>query len=118
MFDVRGLNGGRTRARTWDPLIKSQLVFETNQQLSKTKAVKPACTGQWLSSDLSNRLGMLRSVILIVAVALLALCASVETSRAELQMRSSMDDWCQPAKATGHTILRWKAPSLSLIHIS
>ena len=23
-FDLRGLFGGRTRARTWDPLIKSQ----------------------------------------------------------------------------------------------
>jgi hypothetical protein len=23
-----GVNGGRTRARTWDPLIKSQLLYQ------------------------------------------------------------------------------------------
>jgi hypothetical protein len=26
--DFRWLNGGRTRARTWDPLIKSQLLYQ------------------------------------------------------------------------------------------
>jgi hypothetical protein len=82
------VDGRRNRARTCDPLIKSQLVFETNQQLSKTKAVKPASNGPWLSSDLSNRLGMLRWVILIVAVAMLALFASVESSRADLHYES------------------------------
>jgi hypothetical protein len=28
LFDVRGLFGGRTRARTWDPLIKSKLLYQ------------------------------------------------------------------------------------------
>ena len=26
--EVSDLNGGRTRARTWDPLIKSQLLYQ------------------------------------------------------------------------------------------
>ena len=25
---LSGINGGRTRARTWDPLIKSQLLYQ------------------------------------------------------------------------------------------
>lgn len=28
VFDFSGKHGGRTRARTWDPLIKSQLLYQ------------------------------------------------------------------------------------------
>jgi hypothetical protein len=51
------MNGGRSRDRTYDPLIKSQMVFESNQRLSSAKSVKPATIRQWDSSDLSNPIG-------------------------------------------------------------
>lgn len=53
---------------------------------------------------------MLGHIVTVAVAAILALGASVSSSRAELQMQSSMDHWCKPAKVTGHTILRWKAP--------
>jgi hypothetical protein len=40
-----GINGGRTRTRTWDPLIKSQLLY----QLSYAPGILPAgCAGEVL----------------------------------------------------------------------
>ena len=88
--------GGRSRARTCDPLIKSQLVFETNQQLSKPKAVKPTSNGQWLSSDLSNQRVLSRAreisrrrcnVCLLSALALLTVGACTP--------RYSTADWSE-----------------------
>lgn len=48
---------------------------------------------------------------LTIALICLTLCLGVNSSRAELEMQSSLDEWCMPAKAAGHTILRWKAPN-------
>ena len=62
-------------------------------------------------ADVGQRvLGVLRWVILIVAVALSGLFASVESSRADLHYESSMEARCRPANPTTHSILRWKHP--------
>jgi hypothetical protein len=53
-------------------------------------------------------LRVLRCMLLVAAVALLALCASVESSRADLYFERTMEEWCWPAKPTTHGILRWK----------
>ena len=62
-------------------------------------------------ADVGQRvLGVLRWVILIVAVALSGLFASVESSRADLYFESNMEAWCRPANPVSYRILRWKAP--------
>ena len=72
-FGFAEVFGGRTRARTWDPLIKSQQVFESDQPLSKTKGVKPASNGQWLSADLSNRTRVFSAFVALPAAVCLRL---------------------------------------------
>ena len=105
------MGGGRTRARTWDPLIKSQLVFKSAQGLSQTKSVKPATNGQWVSSDLSNLSGALGRVALAFVIVWLGLCASCETSHADLYYESSINEWCRPASPTTQNIVRWRQPN-------
>jgi len=43
-------------------------------------------------------------------VVLSGLCASVESSRADLYFESNMEARCRPANPTTHSILRWKHP--------
>ena len=40
-FEPWRLGGGRTRARTWDPLIKSQLLYQLSYAPGKTAPAKP-----------------------------------------------------------------------------
>src|SRR5687768_18433173 len=41
--DVRSIkNGGRTRARTWDPLIKSQLLYQLSYASVPCRAERPS----------------------------------------------------------------------------
>ena len=62
-------------------------------------------------ADVGQRvLGVLRWISLIVAVVLSGLCASVESSRADLHYQSNMEARCRPANPTTHSILRWKHP--------
>ena len=81
--------GGRNRARTCDPLIKSQLFSIRVPALSQKKTVKPASNDQWLSPDLSNRSRRRSTTIspagaVIVVLACLNLCAVAQCAGADL----------------------------------
>ena len=52
----------------------------------------------------------LHSITLVAAVVVSGLCASVESSRADLYFESNMEAWCWPANPTTHSVLRWKHP--------
>jgi hypothetical protein len=55
-------------------------------------------------------LRVLLCMMLAVAVVLLAICASVESSRADLYLQNSVEAWCRPAVPVSYRILHWKAP--------
>ena len=63
-----------------------------------------------MSKSFISFLRVLRSITLVIAVALLALCASVISSRADLYFESNMEAWCRPASPTTQGILRWQKP--------